>query len=131
MKRPNSERPPLKPLLAGGLMFALLGLLIDVRSMVPLGNASNSKGEVCQGNVKSEVVLSRDQLAQLLTVPERDTKARVRDILKEPYCQLPSLEVRAGVAAEREAYPLEFDPQTWLVILYEGDEYAGYRFTYQ
>lgn len=131
MKRPNSERPPLKPLLAGGLMFALVGLLIDVRGMVPLGNSSNSKGEVCQGSVKSEVVLSREQLAQLLTVPERDTKARVRDILKEPYCQLPSLEVRAGVAAEREAYPLEFDPQTWLVILYEGDEYAGYRFTYQ
>jgi hypothetical protein len=131
MKRHSSERSTLKPLLAGGLMFALVGLLIDVRGMVSLGNSNTSKGEVCQDSVQSEVVLSRAQLAQLLTVPERDTKTRVRDILKEPYCQLPSLEIRAGVAAEREAYPLEFDPQTWLVILYEGDEYAGYRFSHQ
>jgi hypothetical protein len=131
MKHHNSEWSTLKPLLAGGLMFALVGLLIDVRGMVPAENSSRSESEVCQGSVRSEVELSREQLAQLLTVPERDTKARVRDILKEPYCQLPSLEVRAGVAAEREAYPLEFDPQTWLVILYEGDEYAGYRFSHQ
>jgi hypothetical protein len=131
MKHHDSERSTLKPLLAGGLMFALVGLLIDVQGMVPSGNASSQKGEVCQSSVKSEVVLSRVQVAQLLTVPERDPKSRVRDILKEPYCQLPSLEVRAGVAAEREAYPLEFDPQTWLVILYEGDEYAGYQFSHQ
>lgn len=129
MKHHDSERSTLKPLLAGGLMFALVGLLIDVRGMVP--TSSSSKGEVCQSSVKSEIALSREQLLQLLIVPERDAKARVRDILKEPYCQLPSLEVRAGVAAEREAYPLEFDPQTWLVILYEGDEYAGYQFSHQ
>lgn len=119
-----------KPLLVGGLMCALVGLLIDVRSVMPLQKAERNP-DVCQGEVNSEVVLSREQLVQLLAVPERGTKQRVREILQTPYCQLPSLEVRAGVAAEREAYPLEFDPQTWLVILYEGEEYAGYRFSFQ
>jgi hypothetical protein len=50
--------------------------------------------------------------------------------VSEPYCKLPTLNVRAGVEAEREAYPLEFDPATTLVILYENDEYAGYRFSF-
>jgi len=66
-----------------------------------------------------------------LAVPERDRKSKVEEILKQPYCQLPTLEVRAGIAAERVAYPLAFDPQSWLVILYEGDEYAGYEFRVQ
>ena len=76
----------------------------------------------------STAQLSREQLLALLAVPERDTKARIREIVAEPYCQLSALNVRAGVKAEREAYPLAFDPNTTLVILYENDEYAGYRF---
>jgi len=109
-------------------MFALVGLLIDVRD---IGSAEQPNPQVCQGETRSEVVVSRQQIAQLLTIPERDSKAKVEAILKQPYCQLPSLEVRAGVAADRVAYPLSFDPQTWLVILYEGDEYAGYEFRVQ
>ena len=61
----------------------------------------------------------------------RDAKTRVRQIVSEPYCQLPTLKVRSGVDAEREAYPLAFDPGTTLVILYENDEYAGYRFSFE
>lgn len=127
---PQVEASNLKPLLAGGLMFALVGLLIDVRGVVSLGKVQ-PQNEVCQGAVQSDVKLSREKLAQLLTVPERDARTKVQEILAEPYCQLPALEVRAGVESEREAYPLEFDPQTWLVVLYEGDEYAGYRFSFQ
>ncbi|NJP12002.1 MAG: hypothetical protein HC866_23115 [Leptolyngbyaceae cyanobacterium RU_5_1] len=29
------------------------------------------------------------------------------------------------------AYPLAFDPQTWFIVLYEGDEYAGYSFSFR
>ncbi|HEY9646514.1 MAG TPA: hypothetical protein V6C88_09105 [Chroococcidiopsis sp.] len=120
----------MNPLLVGGIIFAFVSLLVDLRGAVPHQSASGHH-ETCQGTVNAEVVISRDQLAQLLTVPERDPKTRVRDILDQPYCQLPEIEVRAGVAAEREVYPLAFDPQTRLVILYEGDEYAGYRFSFQ
>ena len=44
---------------------------------------------------------------------------------------LPIFEVRAGVSAERAAYPLAFDPNTWLVVLYEDEEYVGYGFKLQ
>ena len=64
----------------------------------------------------------------LLAVPERDSKSRSREIIQEPYCTLSALNIRAGVEADREAYPLAFEPNTTLVILYENDEYAGYRF---
>jgi len=130
MEYRSSNHALLNPLLAGGLMFALISLLLDVRGMVP-SRQINPHHEACQGTVNSEAVISREQLAQLLTVPERDSKNRVHEILNEPYCQLPAIQVRAGVVAEREVYPLAFDPQTRLVVLYEGEEYAGYRFSYQ
>lgn len=129
MESHRSDPSILKPLLAGGLMFALVGLLMDVRGVLP-NQISTVNRDSCQDVVNADVVVSREQLAQLLTVPERDTKARVREILKEPFCRLPGLQIRAGVTAEREEYPLAFDPQTRLVILYEGDEYAGYRFSF-
>jgi hypothetical protein len=128
MRQSYLEQTTLRPLLAGGLMFALVGLLIDVRG---IGAASKPVRQVCQGDTKAGVVVSREQLAQLLLVPERDSKTKVQQILNEPYCQLPNLEIRAGVAADRVAYPLAFDPRTWLVILYEGNEYAGYQFRFE
>lgn len=131
MKRNTFQRLDLKslfkPLLLGSFVVAILGLLLDLHGAVKAKN----HGEVCQEIVQSKSTLSREQLAKLLTIPERDQKSKVQGILKAPYCKLPKLEVRAGVNAEREAYPLEFDPQTWLVILYEGDEYAGYQFSFR
>jgi hypothetical protein len=129
MKQSNIELATLKPLLTGGLVFALVGLLIDMRGTVTQA-PSQSQHEVCQGTINAQVTISKEQLAQLLTVPERDNKTKVRDILKEPYCQLPSLQVRAGVAADRDVYPLAFDSEARLVVLYEGDEYAGYRLSF-
>ena len=97
--------------------------------IIPL---KKSASQVSWKNVISEeATLSRAQLATLLTIPERDAKSRIREIVSEPYCQLPSINVRAGVEAEREAYPLAFDPGTTLVILYENNEYAGYRFSFE
>jgi hypothetical protein len=128
---PPVDSSLLKPLLVGGLIIAIAGFLIDV-GRLPFGNSQSSTlYQDCQGDIQNEIVLSREQLAQVLTIPERDARERVQEILAEPYCRLPNIEIRAGVAAEREAYPLAFDPQTWLVILYEGDEYAGFRFSFQ
>lgn len=85
----------------------------------------------CETMVSPTVVLSRAQLAQLLTLPERSPHSQVREQLAQPFCQLADLEVRAGVMAQREAYPLAFAPQTWLILLFEGEEYAGYAFAFQ
>lgn len=114
-------------LLAGGTMLALVGILVDMQGMVQPAQPSN----VCQTIVQPQATLSREELSRLLSIPERDRKDTVRTILNQPYCQLPKVEIRAGFPAEREAYPLEFDPHTWLVVLYEGEEYAGYSFVFQ
>lgn len=94
-------------------------------------SAVHKSNRHCQEVIQPQTVLSRAQLAQLLTIPERDPKQRIQAIIAEPYCIMPSVQIRAGTPALREAYPLEFDPETWLVVLYEGDEYAGYRFLYR
>jgi hypothetical protein len=122
----------MKPVLASGVMLALAGLLIDGQNIKQWFSQSRSKDtENCQAIVETDSRLSREQLAKLLTVPERDSKESIRKIVSEPYCRLPKLTVRSGVEAEREAYPLAFDPNTQLVILYEDDEYAGYRFRFE
>ena len=92
------------------------------------GKAVEQLSKACSGEVLSSAQLSREQLAKLLTVPERDSKQRIRQIVDQPYCQLEPLGVRAGVEAEREAYPLAFAPDTTFIILYEDGEYAGYDF---
>ncbi|MEM6837451.1 MAG: hypothetical protein AAF609_11390 [Cyanobacteria bacterium P01_C01_bin.120] len=130
---PLSPTSPLKPLIAVGVIVAAAVALLDVQDMRFWRSRSqptvNEKS--CHEFVQTEAKLSREQLAELLTIPERDSKERVRQVVSEPYCRLSSLNVRADVQAEREAYPLEFDPETQLVILYENDEYAGYRFNFQ
>ncbi|MEY2976123.1 MAG: hypothetical protein ACO3NK_09250 [Prochlorotrichaceae cyanobacterium] len=115
-----------------GLILALvtaIALFWDPGRVFSRGSQKTNRD--CQEVVQPQAVLSRENLAQLLTIPERDPRQRVRTIVQEPYCLLPSITIRAGVTAVREAYPLEFDPDTWLIILYEGEEYAGYRFIYR
>jgi len=131
----------LKPAIAGGLVISLITLLVDFNGVKTLlsdpiafvSKSSSSKAveqlpNVCTGEILSSAQLSRAQLAQLLTVPERDSKQRIRQIIDQPYCQLAPLSVRAGVEAEREAYPLAFAPDKTFIILYEDGEYAGYDF---
>jgi hypothetical protein len=113
--------------LLGGALTVILGLTTDIQNRIASARAS-VRPENCTGKINSDATVSRDQLASFLTVSERGSKATVQDILQSPYCQLPSIEVRAGVPAERAVYRLAFDPQTWLVVLYEGNEYAGYQF---
>lgn len=131
----------LKPIIAGGLIVSLAVLLTDFNGIKTLlsdpiafarGLESNKAVEqlstACTGEILSSAQLSRQQLAELLTVPERDSKQRIRQIVDQPYCQLASLNIRAGVEAEREAYPLAFAPDKTFIILYEDGEYAGYDF---
>ncbi|MDA0266840.1 MAG: hypothetical protein O3A14_07725 [Cyanobacteria bacterium] len=137
---PQPSQPPLPPASMGRTVLAVgliagLGLLLadlpNLRAWLPGRATAQTHPNSCKAFVQTEATLSREQLAQLLTIPERDSKARVRQVVAEPYCTLASLQVRSGVEAEREAYPLAFDPKTQLVILYENDEYAGYRFNFE
>ena len=137
---PRSQN--IKPLIALGLAILLVGLMLDqnrVEAIIsrslsfasPDGNqAIQHFRDDCETEVVETAKLSREQLLALLAVPERDSKNRIREIVKEPYCQLSPISIRAGAEAQREVYPLAFDPNVALVILYENDEYAGYRFKY-
>lgn len=130
MTHPEISFPPSKLLLIAVFLLPLVAvLMIDLRTE-SLGRMTR-RTETCQGAVSEDVVISRQQLAEFLTISERDPRTRVEEVLKAPYCQLPGLSVRAGATAERLVYPLAFDPKTWLIVLYEEDEYAGYRFLIQ
>jgi hypothetical protein len=109
----------------GLLMFAVAILMMDVKHQ-KASTLAASPSQDCQGPITDSVKISRNQLAQFLTVPERSSRANVQDILLQPYCNLTAVEIMAGVPAERVAYPLAFRQQMWLIVLYEGDEYAGF-----
>ncbi len=126
-RRRKARRKNARFVLAGGSVLAAGLLFVDLRDVLK----PDAPKSVCQQVIQSRSVLSRDELTKLLNVPERSNKSTVRAIVSEPYCTLGSIEVRAGATADREAYPLAFDPQTWLVVLYEGEEYAGYDFVFQ
>lgn len=122
-------RSGVKYMLAGGSIIAALGLLIEPQGL--LSKTASQDEDICQQVVQETAVLSREQLTQVLSVPERANKQAIRRVMKLPYCRLKTVQLRAGITAEREAYPLAFDPKTWLVVLYEGDEYAGYSFSFR
>ncbi|EDX87372.1 hypothetical protein S7335_5081 [Synechococcus sp. PCC 7335] len=130
-----------KPIIAGGLIISLFSLLTDFNDIKTLirspmdfiptigsKSATEKLSTVCTGEVIDSAQLSRQQLAELLTIPERESMQRIHEVVEQPYCQLTPINVRAGVEAKREAYPLAFAPDKALIILYEDGEYAGYDF---
>jgi hypothetical protein len=128
MTQANSRGTGMKYMLAGGSVVAAIGLLIDPSTLLP--NAQLTK-DSCQEIIQQQATLSRDELSRLLTIPERSNRSQVRQVISQPFCKLQKVQIRVGATSQREAYPLEFDPSTWLVVLYEGDEYAGYSFSFR
>lgn len=89
-----------------------------------------AQAEVCTQVVQETSRLSRGELTKLLSVPESSSRAAVEDILGEPYCLLSAASAQTGTL-ERQAYPLEFDIDTWFVVEYAGDRYVGYDFSFR
>ena len=137
MEHQETSAVLLRRVIAGGSVLLAVSMLLDLKpfnmkSLPFLGDRRSFTAD-CQGNTQTNATVSDQQLAQFLSVPEGVPKQKVRDIVKEPYCQLSALQVRAGATAQREAYKLHSDqpqPQdsdAWLIVLYEGDQYTGYR----
>lgn len=125
---PASDAPPFQRHLWMALGCAAFLLMVSFQWPQRQASQASTPNLPCQQVVQPQAGLSREALLQLLAVPERESAQVVRDIVHQPYCTLAPVELRAGVAAEREVFRLEFDPKTWLVILFEDDEYAGYAF---
>lgn len=122
----------LQYLLAGSFLLAVGYLLaaLNLPNIQPsaLKDSKPERNTFCSEMVQPKATVSREQLAQLLSVPERSQRRKVQQLLKDPYCRLAPLTIRAGATTERQAYPLASDPQTSLVVLYEGKSYVGYGF---
>jgi hypothetical protein len=124
----------LNQMLAGAAGLVALGLFLQVQGLPSFGSR-NPKVECSPDKpVQSQSRLSGSQLVKLLNVKKGNSKDSVRSVLDEPYCSMTELKIRAGTISQREVYLLaadefvQFDPKTRLVVLYEGDQYTGFKF---
>lgn len=117
-----------KVLWAGGAIT-----LLAMATILPTQVSSQAiPDQSCEQVVKSGAEISRGQIAQLLTVTEGTRKAAVRQAISDPYCTLPTVTAEdSDASVEREAYPLAFDPEAWVVLSYESGSYAGYDFVFK
>jgi hypothetical protein len=113
-----------------GLLVA--GSVIAAGIVLPSFGSRNADLN-CDKTIGSQP-LTETQIMKLLTFKKGIPKNDVRSLIKAPYCTLSAVKVRAGTQTDREAYLvqsddfLQVDPKTKLVILYEGNQYTGYRF---
>lgn len=151
------QKTPRKVLMAGGSVATLAALVI-VPTRVDSQQVALSS---CQEVVQSGAEISRAQVASLLAVPEGSRREAVRQVIDVPYCLLPTQQDNArasedvgdkasedvgekasekepetvtsatATTIEREAYPLAFDPEAWVVVRYREGEYAGYDFVFK
>ncbi|MBU6228587.1 MAG: hypothetical protein KGQ93_02695 [Cyanobacteria bacterium REEB459] len=121
--------PPLKAVvLAGGSMLAAAMVGLSPHSG-PVVESPTLTGE-CIKIEKTVNGLSRDRLKAMLALPVPAPQATLKSLLTSPYCVLKPSPNEQAEGLERQAYPLEFDPQTWLVVIYQGDLYQGYDFIF-
>ncbi len=130
VSRLMGDRVSPKALWAGGSV-ATLALL----AVVPNQGSKAISQSSCQAIVQSGAEISRGQISRLLAVPEGSAQAAVRQVVNEPYCVLPTSPTgddgQPTGLMEREAYPLAFDREAWLVVNYQAGEYAGYDFVFK
>ncbi len=133
VKRKPLCRAPRKAVWAGGSVATLALLAVVPTTGTPLPATS------CQEVVRSGAEISRGQLSQLVAVSEGEAHAAVRSLINEPYCLLPVAadaeekagDENAGSTTAREAYPLAFDPEAWVVVNYELGQYVDYDFVFK
>ncbi|NER39723.1 MAG: hypothetical protein F6J93_38290 [Oscillatoria sp. SIO1A7] len=125
---PKIAKKKLEPIVVGGILLVAASLQF-VNGLENMPQVREPEPDsICEEMILPKAELSGEQLAKLLTVPEPSERSKVQKLLSQPYCRLPSLSVRAGAITERDAYPLGFDQGTWLIVLYEGENYVGYGF---
>lgn len=130
--RPQRRSKGPKALLAGGSIAMLAVLAVSPSNFKTTLQASLGRAAAaspCETVVQSTAQLSRDQLSRFLAIPGGSSKTAVRRVMQSPYCVLQRGSAASG--GVREAYPLAFDLQTWLVVDYQDDAYAGYDFMFR
>lgn len=88
-------------------------------------NPVSEKRSLCIGTVNPTVRISRATLAWLITVPVGSAQREVMGQLGAPYCLFSDVD-----GFIRVAYPCEWDPSTWILIVFQKQQYAGYDFNF-
>lgn len=90
---------------------------------------ADSAKDGCIHSPNSQVRITRAQIEQLLQIqpPAADT-AIVGIVGNVAYCQLSNVPHISGIPLRRYAYPCAFDPETWLILEFQGSEYIGFDF---
>ncbi|EKV01129.1 hypothetical protein Lepto7375DRAFT_3272 [Leptolyngbya sp. PCC 7375] len=83
--------------------------------------------QTCEAVLNADQRLSRNQLTQFLSIAQDSSQATVHETISRPYCTLS----KAHQRKQSEAYPLEFDPETWFVVNYEQGIYKSYDFVFK
>lgn len=82
--------------------------------------------EPCIQTIAPLAAIGRSELEQFINLYQPTDKGRVQQVLGVPYCKLQTLP--SGI--QRDAYPLKFDPETWLIVHYRYGYYNSYDFTF-
>jgi len=108
-----------------GLVIILVAVGTIAYSLPPAPSAISSKAVTCAEVGSSAARISRADLAWLLEVPVGSDWAAVMKRLGTPYCFLHN-----GNDLSKVAYPSAWEPSTWIVVIYQGNQYAGYDLSY-
>ena len=110
------------------MLVVVGGIAITVLILIQVQPSLLNRPTVCEMKQPQASITSR-QAMKLLTLKQGSKRQDVLAFMKEPYCQLKEVEVRANTKAQRDVYPLDSDPSICVVLMYEEDQYLGYRFT--
>ncbi|MBD2092494.1 hypothetical protein H6F67_21840 [Microcoleus sp. FACHB-1515] len=88
----------------------------------------------CIEIVQESSLMTRPKLRQFSQVARGSARAEAIAVLGDPYCRLQPLEVElpdgSMATVQREAYPFEFAPHIWYVVMYAGDRYLTFDYSF-
>ena len=137
-RQPSNQRLNAAKQLA---LVAIGAIALSLMAFIPAQVGSKSIDTAsCKKKILPTEEISRGQMSALLALPVGSNQEAVRRVTGDPYCLLPAVDTETAAAssnkilagAEREAYPLAFDPEAWVVVAYSASgEYIGYDFVFR
>jgi hypothetical protein len=107
------------------LMLVVILGAIGAIAKSPTPSTISNKSTPCAATGNTTARISRADLAWLIEVPVGSDRASMMRRLGTPYCFLHN-----GNDLIKVTYPGAWEPSTWIVVIYQGDRYAGYDLSY-
>lgn len=109
------------------VLFIGLASVTQLAILLPAAPTVAGRAEPCIQMHRVKARISRKQLEIVTWLRQGVLWEDVVQMIGAPYCQLPP----TPQAPRRDAYPLAFDPTTWLVLEYDrAMTFRGYDFTF-